>query len=687
MKRVFAYIGFSAALTQLVLCLVPMMYCEYIKIAAIWLAVIFVASLLLPAFRRAEVVPLCIGASLLTCLLFLLTLNTAVLPERKLDNTAADCTFYVTDNAYVGASDLSYDAVVTGVDVPYAVQNFKTIVSADKLTNLEPYREYTASLDFYVKYDDAFSSYGSFSDNVYIHSRLNYVKSVGDTVHSPMKYILDLREHISKTLRAYLGEYYGGLSVALITGNKSYLDYSIKSAFTNLGITHLTAVSGLHLSVITGVLFFMLKKLRLTSRLSSVFCMLLTVAYIALADFSGSVMRAGIMLIVLLAGELFEMRSDSLNSLGLAVAILCLNPYAVTDIGSVLSVLCILAVVVVYPLFGEKLRVKYVDPLNKKFSELVGERTVKLLSGFYTSVVVAAVTMPVCFVFFGTVSVFSAVANIVAIPLGSACVVFTVLFYLLSLLNIPLLSLSFASLAYACDRLLVDFVKLLNSLGNLTFFMDHRYYYVFAAIFVLLAVCVLFDSKKLLRLGAVLCVVVFLASSCLFAVTDKNTDYVYLTGSGAGVVSCDEQTVVFGVGSYSEYFSVADYLENKSAQIDVLVSDNDYYSSLISKRFSVHTLICDEFNDTILDNANKEYLIVNNAVSLNIGDSCALYFRNGRTVFDLNGFTVGNDSSADVFLSKTKAIDSHGIVLLENGDALYAVQDKNTYTLRRIYNG
>ncbi len=684
MKRVFAYIGFSAALTQIVLCLVPITYGGYIKIAAIWLAVIFVASLLLPALRRAEVVPLCAGASLLACLLFLFNFNATVLPERALDSKTAECTFYVTSDA---KDKYSYDAKITSVDLPNAVQNFAAVVKTDGMTDLEPYREYTALLDFYVKYDDAFKSYGSFSDRVYVNASLNYLKGAGDTVRSPMKYVVYLRKHISNTMVSYLGNYLGGLSVALTTGSKKLLNDSIKSAFTTLGISHLTAVSGLHLSVITGVLLFILKKLRVNKRISSVISLLITLFYMMLADFSGSIVRAGIMLIVILCAEFFGMRGDSLNSLGIAVTVLCLNPYAVCDVGAVLSVTCILAVVVVFPLFNEKLRAKYIDPLNKTKGEILRDGLFNVLSGFYTSVIVGAVTMPVCYVFFGSVSVISAVANIIAIPLGSACVVSSIVFYLLSLLNIPFVSIVAASVTYLLDNALVRCVSFFNSLGNPTFTFDYRYSYVFAAIFILIAVCVLLDNKKLYKLCAALCALIFSVSSSAFAVVDRNTAYVYVINEDAGVVRCNNKTVVFGVSNAGEYFAVINYLNENALSVDVLISDNDYYSSLICKSVHVSSLICNEFNDTILNDSSKDCLIVNNAVAIYLGENSRLYYRNGRVVFDLNGFTLGNDSSADVFLYDSKAVDSHGTVLLDRADALYSIKNKNTYSIRRIDNG
>lgn len=91
-----------------------------------------------------------------------------------------------------------------------------------------------------------------------------------------MKYVVYLRKHISNTMVSYLGNYLGGLSVALTTGSKKLLNDSIKSAFTTLGISHLTAVSGLHLSVITGVLLFILRKFRVNKRISSVISILIT---------------------------------------------------------------------------------------------------------------------------------------------------------------------------------------------------------------------------------------------------------------------------------------------------------------------------------------------------------------------------------------------------------------------------
>lgn len=80
-------------------------------------------------------------------------------------------------------------------------------------------------------------------------------------------------------------------------------------------------------------------------------------------------------------------------------------------------------------------------------------------------------------------------------------------------------------------------------------------------------------------------------------------------------------------------------------------------------------------------------MIVNDTADMVIGNNSRLCFNKGRVLFDLNGFTVGNDDSADAFVSHSEIRDSKGVILLKNGDALYTINDKNTFSIRRFDNG
>lgn len=69
----------------------------------------------------------------------------------------------------------------------------------------------------------------------------------------------------------------------------------------------------------------------------------------AVSGFTYSVMRAGFMMLVMLLGTLLSKQSDSLNSLGIALVILCfVNPYCVMSLGLRLSFLSTLGIIVGY---------------------------------------------------------------------------------------------------------------------------------------------------------------------------------------------------------------------------------------------------------------------------------------------------------------------------------------------------
>ena len=94
MKRVFAHIGFSFATTMLVLNLIPAKYDLYVIIG---LAVLLIASLIIKKYKEALAVPICLGAAVFACLIFTLTMNLYVAPAQILNNSNAECEFYIVE--------------------------------------------------------------------------------------------------------------------------------------------------------------------------------------------------------------------------------------------------------------------------------------------------------------------------------------------------------------------------------------------------------------------------------------------------------------------------------------------------------------------------------------------------------------------------------------------------------------
>lgn len=124
------------------------------------------------------------------------------------------------------------------------------------------------------------------------------------------------------------------LASALLLGDKYCLDQNLKEDFNQSGTGHLIVVSGLHMAVVEGCVYFILFKLTRRKKLAAAVSIVGILLFMALTAFTPSVMRSGIMLIVYMLAQLFNRTSDSLNSIGIAALVLtAFNPFAAGEIG------------------------------------------------------------------------------------------------------------------------------------------------------------------------------------------------------------------------------------------------------------------------------------------------------------------------------------------------------------------
>ncbi|MBE6623454.1 MAG: ComEC/Rec2 family competence protein [Ruminococcaceae bacterium] len=132
---------------------------------------------------------------------------------------------------------------------------------------------------------------------------------------------------------------------ALLTGNRAFLTKEITQNFSASGLMPYLCISGLHISIVTGLLIFILKLFKVNRFFRFVLSLLLLIFLCFITGFSGSVMRASLMCAVLLLGELISGKYDRFAALAVALFIIILsNPYAVFDMGTQLSFLAMLGV-------------------------------------------------------------------------------------------------------------------------------------------------------------------------------------------------------------------------------------------------------------------------------------------------------------------------------------------------------
>lgn len=200
-----------------------------------------------------------------------------------------------------------------------------------------------------------------------------------------------------------------GLITALTLGDKSLLPQETKAIFSQTGVSHLLALSGLHV----GILFtlFMLPTLPLGRRfrwVRSLFLLLVLASlwgFALLTGLSASVVRSVTMYSIFIIGLLVDTPNASLNKLAGAVALLLIvRPYWLFDVGFQLSCIGVASILYLAP------------PIQALYTP--GRRWTKRLWNFCVVSTAAQIgTAPLVACYFGTFSPYFLLANLWGIPL------------------------------------------------------------------------------------------------------------------------------------------------------------------------------------------------------------------------------------------------------------------------------
>ncbi|MGI6738289.1 MAG: ComEC/Rec2 family competence protein [Christensenellales bacterium] len=153
---------------------------------------------------------------------------------------------------------------------------------------------------------------------------------------------------------------------ALLLGDRSKLDADTKKSFQLAGISHVLAISGLHISLLVYVIDAFFSKLKLNKKISNILILCFLLFYCVFLGFSSSVVRASIMAAVFLFGKYMRKRRDTLSSLALSfLIILIFKPFEIFSAGFQLSFLAVLGIILVGNRLRYELKKRPYMPLNK----------------------------------------------------------------------------------------------------------------------------------------------------------------------------------------------------------------------------------------------------------------------------------------------------------------------------------
>jgi len=235
---------------------------------------------------------------------------------------------------------------------------------------------------------------------------MDYNINIGDRNKGnlPVKLGLFLRERIVSVINRSLPPQQAGLLNGMLIGYKQDLSEEVQEAFSASGLMHIMAVSGSNVGFIVLPLAFLLKKLRMRQKYANLLIIIILILFTLITGFEPSVLRAVIMAVVVLIGQIIRRETEIYTSISFAALLLLFyNPGILFNIGFQLSFAATLSLVLFYKNLKEMLGFKFLPP-------------------FIVDVLAATISaqigvLPITVFYFNTVSLVSIISNLLVVPI------------------------------------------------------------------------------------------------------------------------------------------------------------------------------------------------------------------------------------------------------------------------------
>lgn len=249
---------------------------------------------------------------------------------------------------------------------------------------------------------------GEFDSATYYHAKgisfLGYVNSweCMDSGQALIRqWVMERQTEAQQVFERALPQEQAGIMEAMLLGLTGDLDSDIKALYQRNGIAHILAISALHISIIGGALYKLLRKLGLSYAFAGVPVMIVLLLYGWMTGFSGSTIRAVMMFSIFLLGDIIGRTYDMLTAAGMACLFMLIEqPIRIQDAGFLLS-------------FSAVLTLGFVVP---KVQELI-EWDSKWKQGILSGILIQMVTAPIIIHFYYDFPIYAFLLNLIVIPL------------------------------------------------------------------------------------------------------------------------------------------------------------------------------------------------------------------------------------------------------------------------------
>ena len=273
-----------------------------------------------------------------------------------------------------------------------------------------------------------------------------------------------IRLRTAAVYERYYEERYSGIVKALVLAERSGLDEDVKEQYKNAGISHILALSGLHIVTMGFIIFGLLVRTGILRPVAAAVSVVLTVLYCIMTGMPTSAVRALIMFLISMGAVLAGRTNDIRTAAALAALImLIVNPSYLYETGFQLSFAAVIGIGLVYPAVRvivqyifDRDRVRRLHRSDKKRVRAV----MTLLRTLMFSLSLQMTIVPLTMWYYYQLSTYGIIANLLVIPLADTlligCLITGIAGNIVSVITGPGSSPAVDMSSYACSGLSIN---------------------------------------------------------------------------------------------------------------------------------------------------------------------------------------------------------------------------------------
>lgn len=567
MKYFFGYFGFSMLISAFIASFMEPLHGIIFGVIFL-LAAVFIRAFYIN-FRDFSAILAAVSAGILVVSIGLIK---DYYPAKYLDGMSTTITGTVTDVS-VSKGNPQFTIKTDSIDIDGAPQKIKINLSGWDENSAQPYDKISCKVTFITHSREDIETVlknRSQKISIYAYSEAPLEITGNDRISAGYLVYL-IRESISSVIYRYFIDWHAPFMEQILIGTRGELDYKITETFRQSGMSHILAVSGMHIGIIINLLEFLFsyhKTEGVLKKAEIVILSFIVLAYMLICGMGMSVIRAGCLFLAHYATRFFLYGSKTQDNLGIAIIlVLIADPFASCDAGFLMSAVSCGAISAFYPSLSGYLKRPFKrHPFNSITNFLIDAVSISII-GFLS-------VLPVSAAIFGEIYPIAVISNIFTAVLISPIIVLGFITALLG--SIPFLGFLAGGTAAICmifSGILYKIADFFAFEGDFMFSAESPWIllWIFGSAVLILVPAVLSSSVKYIPYSLAASFIVlcggFIINFALFSGTAKAEVFALEHGTA---VSCskdgDSVLVVHRLGDSDKYYA------DLGSSYDVIVS-------------------------------------------------------------------------------------------------------------------